>query len=66
MLVGEAAAAGVDAGYREIETDQGPRRLPDRVGPAVRRLGAALADGLARGVARAARAAVVPSLVSAT
>ena len=34
LVVGEAAAAGVDAAYRRDRDHQGPRRLPDRVGPA--------------------------------
>ncbi len=52
LLVGEAAAAGVDAGYREIETTKGHDGFLIEWDQLSRLLGAALADGLARSAAR--------------
>jgi len=48
VLVGEAAAAGVDAGYREIETTKGHDGFLIEWDQLARLLGAALADGLER------------------
>jgi homoserine O-acetyltransferase len=48
LLVGEAAAAGVDAGYREIETTKGHDGFLIEWDQLSRLLGAALADGLER------------------
>jgi homoserine O-acetyltransferase len=53
LLVGEAAAAGVDAGYREIETTKGHDGFLIEWDQLSRLLGAALADGLARDAGRA-------------
>ena len=60
VLVGEAAAAGVDAGYREIETTKGHDGFLIEWDQLSRLLGAALADGLAREAGRR-RIPVVPS-----
>ena len=54
-LVGEAAAAGVDAGYREIETTKGHDAFLIEWDQLSRLLGAALADGLAREAGRTGR-----------
>ena len=55
LLVGEAAAAGVDAGYREIETTKGHDGFLTEWDQLSRLLGAALADGLERAARRTAR-----------
>jgi homoserine O-acetyltransferase len=69
VLVGEAAAAGVDAGYREIETTKGHDGFLIEWDQLTRLLGVALTDGLARESARAARAGrelpAVPSAAGA-
>ncbi len=52
ILVGEAAAAGVDSGYHEIETTKGHDGFLIEWDQLARLLGEALADGLARDHAR--------------
>ena len=54
ILVGEAAAAGVDAGYHELETTKGHDGFLIEWDQLARLLGEALADGLARDHARRA------------
>jgi homoserine acetyltransferase len=55
--VDEATAAGVDAGYVEIETTKGHDGFLIEWDQLTRLLGDALADGLARDAGRAAVAA---------
>jgi len=58
MLVGEAAAAGVDSGYHEIETTKGHDGFLIEWDQLTRLLGEALTDGVLRHGRRAVPARV--------